>query len=38
MDTVTNGRAGMMPAWSKRLDDATIKSLAVYVHNLGGGK
>ena len=38
VQTVTNGRAGMMPAWSKRLDDATIKSLAVYVHNLGGGK
>ncbi|NUB14086.1 cytochrome-c oxidase, cbb3-type subunit III [Azospirillum brasilense] len=38
METITNGRAGVMPAWSKRLDDATIKSLAVYVHNLGGGK
>ncbi|MCW2235656.1 cytochrome-c oxidase, cbb3-type subunit III [Azospirillum canadense] len=38
VQTVTNGRAGVMPAWSKRLDDATIKSLAVYVHNLGGGK
>ena len=38
VETITNGRAGVMPAWSKRLDDATIKSLAVYVHNLGGGK
>ncbi|NUB27992.1 cytochrome-c oxidase, cbb3-type subunit III [Azospirillum brasilense] len=38
VQTITNGRAGVMPAWSKRLDDATIKSLAVYVHNLGGGK
>ncbi|AWK87867.1 cytochrome-c oxidase, cbb3-type subunit III [Azospirillum thermophilum] len=38
VETITNGRAGMMPAWAKRLDDATIKSLAVYVHNLGGGK
>lgn len=38
VETVTNGRAGVMPAWSKRLDDATVKSLAVYVHNLGGGK
>lgn len=38
VDTITNGRAGVMPAWAKRLDDATIKSLAVYVHNLGGGK
>lgn len=37
-ETIANGRAGVMPSWSKRLDDATIKSLAVYVHNLGGGK
>jgi cytochrome c oxidase cbb3-type subunit 3 len=29
---------GVMPAWTKRLDDATIKMLAVYVHALGGGK
>lgn len=38
VETITNGRAGVMPAWAKRLDDATIKQLAVYVHNLGGGK
>lgn len=38
VSTITNGRAGVMPAWVKRLDDATIKQLAVYVHNLGGGK
>jgi cytochrome c oxidase cbb3-type subunit 3 len=36
--TVTNGRAGMMPAWAGRLDPVTIKALAVYVHTLGGGK
>ncbi|TAN62042.1 MAG: cytochrome-c oxidase, cbb3-type subunit III [Magnetospirillum sp.] len=29
---------GSMPAWSERLDPSTIKMLAVYVHNLGGGK
>lgn len=28
---------GVMPAWGLRLDDATVKSLAIYVHNLGGG-
>ncbi|HEY0833172.1 MAG TPA: cytochrome-c oxidase, cbb3-type subunit III [Azospirillum sp.] len=38
VETVTNGRAGVMPTWAKRLDDTTIKQLAVYVHNLGGGK
>jgi len=29
---------GMMPAWSGRLDDETIKMLTVYVHSLGGGE
>ena len=38
IETVTNGRAGVMPAWAGRLDDVTIKSLAVYVNSLGGGK
>ncbi|WP_448192494.1 cytochrome-c oxidase, cbb3-type subunit III [Azospirillum sp. sgz301742] len=38
VETITNGRAGVMPAWAKRLDDTTIKQLAVYVHTLGGGK
>jgi cytochrome c oxidase cbb3-type subunit 3 len=33
-----NGRGGMMPAWAGRLDDVTIKALAVYVHTLGGGE
>jgi cytochrome c oxidase cbb3-type subunit 3 len=35
---VTKPRHGVMPAWSQRLDDATIKELAVYVHTLGGGE
>jgi cytochrome c oxidase cbb3-type subunit III len=38
VETITNGRAGVMPAWVGRLDPATIKALAVYVHSLGGGK
>lgn len=36
--TLTYGRGGQMPAWSERLDEATVKMLAVYVHQLGGGK
>lgn len=32
------GRAGVMPAWYGRLDEVTIKSLAAYIHSLGGGK
>ncbi|MFZ5738881.1 MAG: cytochrome-c oxidase, cbb3-type subunit III [Pseudomonadota bacterium] len=38
IETVTNGRAGVMPAWIGRLDPTTIKAMAVYVHSLGGGK
>lgn len=36
-NTVYSARNAHMPAWSGRLDDATIKALAVYVHSLGGG-
>ncbi|HRK24129.1 MAG TPA: cytochrome-c oxidase, cbb3-type subunit III [Beijerinckiaceae bacterium] len=38
IDVVTNGRGAVMPAWTGRLDAVTIKSLAVYVNGLGGGK
>lgn len=38
IETVTNGRAGVMPSWEGRLDEGTIKAMAVYVHSLGGGK
>jgi len=38
VESVRNARAGSMPAWIDRLDDATIKMLVVYVHALGGGK
>jgi cytochrome c oxidase cbb3-type subunit III len=27
-----------MPAWGGKLDNATIKALAVYVHTFGGGE
>jgi cytochrome c oxidase cbb3-type subunit 3 len=35
---ITNPRQGVMPAWSTRLDAATLKSVAIYVHGLGGGE
>jgi len=38
IESIRTGRGGMMPAWGDRLDPITIKSLAVYVHSLGGGK
>ncbi len=38
MEGLVNGRGGIMPAWGGKLDDATIKALAVYVHTFGGGE
>ncbi|MBL4719705.1 MAG: cytochrome-c oxidase, cbb3-type subunit III [Alphaproteobacteria bacterium] len=38
VQTVSNGRAGVMPAWSTRLDPVTVKQLALYIHVLGGGE
>ncbi|NEU94352.1 cytochrome-c oxidase, cbb3-type subunit III [Bradyrhizobium uaiense] len=38
IETISYGRAGIMPAWSGRFDPITIKALAVYVHSLGGGQ
>ncbi len=29
---------GVMPAWEERLDPATVRMLAAYVHSLGGGE
>jgi cytochrome c oxidase cbb3-type subunit 3 len=38
IDVIANSRGSVMPAWSGRLDPVAIKSLALYVHTLGGGK
>ena len=35
---VNKPRQGVMPAWNTRLDEVTIKQLAIYVHSLGGGE
>ncbi len=39
-ETITNSRGGVMPAWSTkgRLNEAQLRQVAVYVHELGGGK
>lgn len=37
-NTVYNGRAGVMPYWQTRLNEDTIRQLAVYVYSLGGGE
>lgn len=38
VETVSYSRGGVMPAWGKILDPATVKELAIYVHSLGGGQ
>jgi cytochrome c oxidase cbb3-type subunit 3 len=35
---ISRPRHGVMPAWTGRLDPATVKMLAIYVHGLGGGE
>ncbi len=37
-DVIYNGRQGVMPYWQGKLTDATIRQLALYVHQLGGGE
>lgn len=32
------GRGGVMPPWERRFDDGTLRALAYYVHQLGGGE
>lgn len=37
-DVIYNGRQGVMPYWESKLSNSTIRELAVYVHQLGGGE
>jgi cytochrome c oxidase cbb3-type subunit 3 len=37
-DVIYNGRDGVMPYWEGKLSDTTIRAVAVYVHQLGGGE
>ena len=38
VETVSNGRSGVMPAWGGRLDEGTINALTLFVYSLGGGE
>lgn len=38
VNQINNPKHGVMPAWVGRLDDASIKQAAIYVHSLGGGQ
>ena len=31
-------RHGVMPGWTDRLGDVTVRKLAIFVHSLGGGE
>lgn len=35
---ISKPKHGVMPAWTARLGDTTVKELAVFVHSLGGGE
>ncbi|WP_101342200.1 cytochrome-c oxidase, cbb3-type subunit III [Cereibacter azotoformans] len=37
-ESVTYARFGVMPNWNNRLSEADIRSVAIYVHGLGGGE
>ncbi len=38
IEQINQPKHGVMPAWNDKLDDVTIKQLAVYVYSLGGGQ
>jgi cytochrome c oxidase cbb3-type subunit 3 len=38
VESITHARRGVMPSWGDKLDETTIKQLAIYVHSLGGGE
>ncbi|MDC7684472.1 cytochrome-c oxidase, cbb3-type subunit III [Asticcacaulis sp. BYS171W] len=38
VQTITNGRAGVMPTWEGRLSDDSRRQVAIYVHSLGEGE
>lgn len=37
-DVIFNGRGGVMPYWQEKLSDSSIRQVAIYVHQLGGGE
>ena len=38
VETITNSRFGVMPAWGQRLSEADVRAVSAYVHSLGGGE
>lgn len=38
VDTISNARFGVMPAWGQRLAEEDVRAVSAYVHSLGGGE
>ncbi|MEM6467537.1 MAG: cytochrome-c oxidase, cbb3-type subunit III [Pseudomonadota bacterium] len=38
LETISNARFGVMPAWGQRLSEADVRAVSTYVHALGGGE
>ncbi|MEM9435168.1 MAG: cytochrome-c oxidase, cbb3-type subunit III [Pseudomonadota bacterium] len=38
VESITNARFGVMPAWGQRLSEADVRAVSTYVHSLGGGE
>ncbi len=38
IESITNARFGVMPAWGQRLSEADVRAVSTYVHALGGGE
>lgn len=38
VESISNARFGVMPAWGQRLSEADVRAVSVYVHSLGGGE
>ena len=38
LESISNGRNGVMPQWESRLSQLSLKQLAIYIHSLGGGE
>ncbi|QMU59393.1 MAG: cytochrome-c oxidase, cbb3-type subunit III [Boseongicola sp.] len=38
VETITNSRFGVMPAWGQRLSEEDVRAVSAYVHALGGGE
>ncbi len=38
VESITNARFGVMPAWGQRLSEEDVRAVSAYVHSLGGGE